>query len=161
MDLNVGDILAEIARELHLNGSPIVLQWNTVSSGTLPEPVDGTVPASALVPQTMTLPAFVHQVQATGVSSVRQFNEVEVGDLILDFEGNAPIPEAGVEHRPGDRRSEVRDLVFVVPLPGSSPERPQFKAYVAKEISEKLAQSWDATVQGRQLMRSVLVRVKT
>ena len=39
MDLNIGDILVQIARELHQNGSPIVLQWNTLSGGTLPDPV--------------------------------------------------------------------------------------------------------------------------
>ena len=151
MDLQVGDMLNEIARELHQNGTEILLQWNTLSSGTLPDPVDGTVPAAALVPQSKTLPAFVHQVQEAGRSSVRQFNEVEVGDLILDFAGDAPLPEVGAEPRPGGRRSEVRDLVFVV----------NGKAYVAKQIGEKLAQSWDVTVQGKQLFRTVLVRVMT
>ena len=98
-----------------------------------------------MVPQTKTLPAFVHQVQNAGSSSVRQFNEVEVGDLILDFLGDAALPEVG------SQRSEVRDLVFVV----------NGKAYVAKQIGEKLAQTWDVTVQGKQLFRTVLVRVAT
>lgn len=145
MDLGVGDILAEIARELHLNGSPIVLQWNTLSGGTLPDPVDGTIPASALTAQTATHHAFIHQIAMAGRSQVKQFNEVEEGDLILDFAPDVPLPEVG------GQRSGVRDLVFVV----------NGKPYVAKEISEKLAQSWDATVQGHRLMRSVLVRVKT
>ena len=138
MDLNIGDILAEIARELHQNGSPIVLQWNTLSGGTLPDPVDGTVPASALTAQTATHHAFIHQIAMAGRSQVKQFNEVEEGDLILDF-----APDVALDG--------LRDLVFVV----------NGKPYVAKEISEKLAQSWDATVQGQRLMRSVLVRVKT
>jgi hypothetical protein len=143
MDLQVGDMLNEIARELNQNGTQILLQWNVLADGQYPDPVDGAVPAAALVPQTMTLPAFVHQVQEAGRSSVRQFNEVEVGDLILDFEGDAQI-------------DGLRDLVFWVPLPGG-----QSKPYVAKEISEKLAQSWDATVGSQRLFRSVLVRVAT
>ena len=145
MDLQVGDVLNEIARELNQNGTEILLQWNTLSGGTLPDPVDGTVPAAALVPQTKTLPAFVHQVQDAGTSRVRQFNEVEVGDLILDFPGDAALSEVG------GQRSEVRDLVFVV----------NGKPYVAKQIGEKLAQTWDVTVQGKQLFRTVLVRVAT
>jgi len=145
MDLNVAEMLNEIARELNQNGTPILMQWNTLSGGTLPDPVDGTVPAAALVPQTKTLPAFVHQVQDAGTSRARLFNEVEVGDLILDFPGDAALPEVG------SQRSEARDLVFVV----------NGKAYVAKQIGEKLAQSWDVTVQGKQLFRTVLVRVAT
>jgi hypothetical protein len=143
MDLQVGDMLNEIARELHQNGTPILLQWNAVPAGAVPDPVDGSV--AGLVPQSKTLPAFVHQVQEAGRSSVRQFNEVEVGDLILDFPGDAALPEVG------SQRSEVRDLVFVV----------NGKPYVAKQIGEKLAQSWDVTVQGKQLFRTVLVRVAT
>ena len=145
MDLQVGDVLNEIARELNQNGTEILLQWNTLLGGTLPDPVDGTVPAAALVPQTKTLPAFVHQVQDAGTSRVRQFNEVEVGDLILDFPGDAALSEVG------GQRSEVRDLVFVV----------NGKPYVAKQIGEKLAQTWDVTVQGKRMFRTVLVRVAT
>ena len=143
MDLQVDDMLNEIARELHQNGTPILLQWNAVPAGAVPDPVDGSV--AGLVPQTKTLPAFVHQVQDAGRSSVRQFNEVEVGDLILDFPGDAALPEVG------SQRSEVRDLVFVV----------NGKPYVAKQIGEKLAQTWDVTVQGKQIFRTVLVRVAT
>jgi hypothetical protein len=145
MDLQVGDMLNEIARELHQNGTPILLQWNAVIQGATPDPVDGSLPAAALVARSKTLPAFVHQVQDAGRSSVRQFNEVEVGDLILDFPGDAALPEVG------SQRSEVRDLVFVV----------NGKPYVAKQIGEKLAQTWDVTVQGKQLFRTVLVRVAT
>ena len=141
MDLQVGDMLNEIARELHHNGTPILLQWNAVPAGAVPDPVDGSV--AGMVPQSKTLPAFVHQVQDAGRSSVRQFNEVEVGDLILDFPGDAAIdaPSGGA----------LRDLVFVV----------NGKPYVAKQIGEKLAQTWDVTVQGKQLFRTVLVRVAT
>jgi hypothetical protein len=45
-----------------------------------PDPVDGTVPASALTPQTATHHAFVLQIAMAGRSQVKQFNEVEEGD---------------------------------------------------------------------------------
>jgi len=73
--------------------------------------------------------------------------------LILDFPGDAAIDPPSLAASSG--AASARDLVFLVPIPGGQ------KAYVAKDIPEKLAQSWDVTVQGRQLMRSVLVRVKT
>ena len=149
MDLGVGEILAEIARELHLNGSPIVLQWNTLSGGTLPDPVDGTVPASALTAQTATHHAFIHQVAMAGRSQVKQFNEVEEGDLILDFAPDVAIDPPSLAASSG--AASARDLVFVV----------NGKPYVAKQIGEKLAQTWDVTVQGKQLFRTVLVRVAT
>jgi len=149
MDLQVGDMLNEIARELHQNGTPILLQWNAVIQGATPDPVDGSLPAAALVPQSKTLPAFVHQVQDAGRSSVRQFNEVEVGDLILDFPGDAAIDPPSLAASSG--AASARDLVFVV----------NGKPYLAKQIGEKLAQTWDVTVQGKQLFRTVLVRVAT
>jgi len=149
MDLQVGDMLNEIARELHQNGTPILLQWNAVIQGATPDPVDGSLPAAALVAQSKTLPAFVHQVQEAGRSSVRQFNEVEVGDLILDFPGDAAIDPPSLAASSG--AASARDLVFVV----------NGKPYVAKQIGEKLAQTWDVTVQGKQLFRTVLVRVAT
>jgi len=135
MNLNIGDVLAEIQRELNENGTGIVLQWNELPPNAVPDPVDGSV--AGLIPRTATLPAFVHQVQATGTSSVRQFNEIETGDLILDFNGEAAI-------------DGLRNLVFVV----------NGKPYVAKEIGEKLAQSWDVTVGNQRLFRSVLVKVQ-
>ena len=135
MNLNIGDVLAEIERELNENGTDVVLQWNELPPDAVPDPVDGSV--AGLIPRTVTLTAFVHQVQATGTSRVRQFNEVETGDLILDFNGEAAI-------------DGLRNLVFVV----------NGRPYVAKDIGEKLAQTWDVTVGNQRLFRSVLVKVK-
>ena len=149
MDLQVGDMLNEIGRELNQNGTEILLQWNVLAEGQYPDPVDGTVPAAALVAQSKTLLAFVHQVQDAGTSRVRQFNEVEVGDLLLDFAGDAAIDPPSLAASSG--AASAQDLVFVV----------SGKAYVAKQIGEKLAQTWDVTVQGKQLFRTVLVRVAT
>jgi hypothetical protein len=84
-----------------------------------------------------------------GRSQVKQFNEIEEGDLILDFAPDVAIDPPALAASSG--AASAQDLVFVV----------NGKPYVAKEISEKLAQNWDVTVQGRQLLRSVLVRVKT
>ena len=135
MNLNVGNMVNEIARELAHNGTDIGCAWNELPPGAVPDAVDGAV--DGLIPRTEIRKAFVHQVGTTNASSVRRFNEVEVGDLILDFAADAPL----------DGR---RDQVFSV----------NGKLYTAKEVGEKLAASWDVTVQGRQLFRSVLVKVK-
>ena len=135
MDLGLGDIANELARELAGNGTPICLTWAALAPGAAVDPVDGY--SAGWLAQTLTLAAFVHQVQPTGASAVRQFNEIEVGDLILDFAADAPL-------------DGKRGLVFWV----------SDKAYVAKEVGSRLAASWDVSVAGRQLLRSVLVKVK-
>ena len=68
---------------------------------------------------------------------MRQFNEVETGNIILDFAEDIAI-------------DGLSDLVFLI----------NGKAYVAKEIGERLAQRWDMTVGSQRLFRSVLVKVK-
>ena len=134
MHLSLGNIQNELARELAQNGTPIRLTWRTLRAGSTPDPVTG---AAVWDEQTSTLPALVHVVAAAGVSQVRQFNEIEVGDVILDFAGDADL----------DGKA---DLTFWV----------SGRAYVAKEIGARLAKTWDATVQDRQLFRSVLVKPK-
>ena len=135
MDLGLGDIQNELARELAGNGTPVRLHWEVLAPGATVDPVDGS--SDGWVAQMLTLPAFVHQVQPTGASAIRQFNEIEVGDLILDFAADAPL-------------DGKRGLVFWV----------SGKAYVAKEVGSRLAASWDVTVGGKQLLRSVLVKVR-
>jgi len=63
---------------------------------------------------------------------------VEIGDLMVDFPPDAPLD--GKEN-----------LVFTV----------KGQAYVQKEVSEKLAQSWDATLGDRRMFRTMLLRAKT
>ena len=137
---DTAEILNDVARVLGGAGpvkpTDVVLTWDEWPSNNTPDAVDGSRTGTP-TPATVTLPGLVHYVQL-GTSQVRQFNEVEVGDLLLDFVGDAAI-------------DGLRDLVFVV----------SGKPYVAKQIGEKLAQTWDVTVQGQQLFRTVLVRVAT
>lgn len=127
-------MLAEIRRELAHNGTPIDLEWRVPAAGAPVDPVDGV---TAWQEQRERIYGFVHQVQPAGASSVRQFNEIEVGDLILDLD-----PAAAIDGR--------TDLTF----------RVNGRAYVPKEIGSKLAMTWDATVAGQPLFRSVLVKAK-
>ena len=137
MDLGIPEILSDIAGELAQNGTPIVLTWNVWPTGSVPSPVDGSRPGTPTV-TTETQPAFVHFVPVAGHSSVRQFAEIEVGDVILDF---AP----DVDFRGRD------NLRFQV----------QGQWYVPKETGRKLAETWDVAVQGQNLFRTILVRKAT
>jgi hypothetical protein len=47
---------------------------------------------------------------AAGASTVRQFNEMKVGDLILDFPGDAAIDPPALAASCGT--ASARDLVF-------------------------------------------------
>jgi hypothetical protein len=137
MDLGIPDIQAEIAREIAQHGTPIVLTWDEWPADAAPSPVDGSR-AGTPTTGTQTVNAFVHYVPAAGQSSVRQFAEIEVGDVILDFADDVDL--AGKEN-----------LRFNV----------MGQLYVQKQIGEKLALAWDVTVQGVKLFRPVLVRKAT
>lgn len=137
MDLGIPEILSDIALELAQNGTSIGLTWDVWPDGVVPSPVDGSR-AGTPTQGTATLPAFVHFVQPAGQTSVRQFAEVEVGDVILDFAADVEL--AGKEN-----------LRFNV---GG-------QWYVAKQLGDKLATAWDVQVQDQKLFRSVLVRKAT
>ena len=137
--------VAQILHDAHriLGGSllpgvatPVVITWDVWPSGSVPDPVDGSHTGTR-AQGTMTVNGLVHTVQP-GTSKVRIFNEAEVGDLIVEFPADVPLD--GKEN-----------LVFTV----------KGQAYVQKEVSEKLAQSWDATLGDRRMFRTMLLRAKT
>jgi len=130
MDLCLAEIQNEIDRELAQNGTQVVLTWDVYAQA--PDPVTGD--RGTPTPGTLASPAFVHYV-APAVSSVRQFNEVQVGDVILDFASDVDL--AGKEN--------VRFNV-------------KGKLYVARKLSNELGAAWDVMVGGVQLFRTVLVR---
>jgi hypothetical protein len=133
MDLGIPGIAAEIAREIAQNGTSIILTWDTWPPGTLKSKVDGSRPVPA-TPATETVTAFVHYVQPAGQASVRQFAELEVGDVILDFPDNVDL-------------SGRENLRFNI---GG-------QLYTSKKVPDKLAATWDVMIQNRKLFRTVLL----
>lgn len=133
MDLGIAEIQNEIARELGQNGTGIVLTWDQWPADSVKDQVDGSRPGTP-TKMTATLPAFVHYVQVAGQSSVRQFAEVEVGDVILDFQADVNL--SGKENLRFNLKGQI---------------------YEPKQIGDKLAATWDVLVQGQQLFRTVLV----
>jgi hypothetical protein len=137
---DVAEIQNDVARVLGGAGpvkpTDIVLTWDEWPSNSTPDAVDGSrtgIPTAG----TVTLSGLVHYVQP-GMSQVRQFNEVEVGDVIVDFAADAAID--GKEN-----------LAFNI----------LGQCYVAKQVSEKLASSWDVAVGNEKIFRTVLLRKAT
>jgi hypothetical protein len=136
MRTNLPFILERMDLNLAESGTDVVLKWMATTGGT-PDPVTGAVIGGSSTPQSETVKAFVHFVQP-GTSAVKLFNEIELGDLIIDFGLNVTL-----EGR--------KQLGFEV----------AGLRYVQKDISEKLAASWDVIFQGQKLYRTVLCRRAT
>ncbi len=136
MRQNLSFIQHRMAINLAESGTDIVLTWNTWPDGTQRDAVTGAMQGTP-IPQTATVKGFVHYIQpATTVP--RLFNETEAGDCIIEVAPDAPLD--GKE-----------DLVFTI----------AGQKWVAKAISDQLATTWDATVRGQKLYRSVLLRKQT
>ena len=137
MRTNLPKILARQRVNRAVNGTAIKLTWTETAGGTV-DPLTKSVVGGTVTLRSETVKAFVHAVQIA-TSAVQQFNEFENGDLILDL-----APDVVLEGRDG--------LTFTLP---------NGEAWVAKKIGDRLGRTWDATVQGKQLYRSVLLRKAT
>lgn len=117
-------------------GTVLVVSWSEFSGTTIIDPVTrATIGTGSRVTKRMN--GFVHFVQI-GATAVKVFNEVEVGDVIVDLPGDAEV----------DGKVDLR-----FEIAGES--------YVPKVVSERLAKSWDAVVGGVRLSRTLLLRKAT
>ncbi|MGN6556225.1 MAG: hypothetical protein ACTHLW_21145 [Verrucomicrobiota bacterium] len=132
MRSNLDFIESRISENLEESGTDIVLKWQKFSGATTTDINGSKLGTSEEV--TETLKGFVHFVQIA-TSQVRQFNEVQVGDCIVDFAGDVAL----------DGKDSMRFFIAG-------------EQWEVKQLSAKLGQTWDAVVQGRRLMRSVLLR---
>jgi hypothetical protein len=132
MRSNLDFIESRIAENLAESGTDILLQWSEFSGATTTD-INGSTLGTSEV-RTETVKGLVHYPQIA-TSQVRQFNEVEAGDCIVDFAGDVAI-----DGKPG--------LRFVI----------AGETWEAKKLSDKLGRSWDVVAQGRRLVRSVLLR---
>jgi hypothetical protein len=137
MDLDLGWIMQECQLTLVENGTDVVVRWIATVGGTQ-DLTTGAIVGGTRSPQTETLKALVHTIPAASFTTVRLFNEIEVGDMILDFG-----PDVALEGR--------EQLSFEV----------AGIRYVQKEVSDRLAKSWDVIIQGQKLLRPVLVKKAT
>lgn len=140
MRTNLPFIQHRIAKNLAESGTDIVLTWREWPAGTTFDETTQSHVADDThqpIPKTATIKAFVH-FPNFAANQVKQFNEIETGDMILDV-----TPDADVDGKEG--------LVFSV---GGLD-------YVTKPVSDRLAKAWDVIFMGAKFLRPILLRRKT
>lgn len=119
------------------HGTNVTLRWVEQGGSTTVDVTTGAVLSAT--PATVweeTVRGMIHYVQPT-TGQVRQFEEVSVGDALLDLP-----PDTVVEGR--------TELEFVV----------DGQVWVQKRVSEKLRDYWDVFIGNTRLYRTVLVTLK-
>lgn len=117
----------------------VKVSWVEWGADAVANPVTGARTGSSVKGEG-TYRALVYSVPA--VSGVRVHGEIETGDVILDFLGDVPL--LGKD-----------GLVFDVVVDAASG---RVERYVPKNVSDKLASSWDVCAGGKRLLQPVLVR---
>ena len=153
MEFDMAMVVGEIGATLAGAGTDIQISWQAWPVGTTIDPVTQS-PVGPTVDGVLQLPwvrtqiarGMVHFPEPGANSSVRQFNEVEIGDCIIDFGQDVNLEgKLGLSFLMLDRQGQ--------PLDG--------QAWVPKPTSERLARTWGAVVQGVKLWRRVLLRKAT
>jgi hypothetical protein len=134
-----------IESSLEKAGTDVLVSWVGWPSGTPIDPVTQSKLGSP-VAMSMTVKAFLHFPQPPGNTAIRQFNEVEAGDCIADFHQDVEL-------------DGLDKLEFVFLDRDGDPIDNQ--KWVTKPTGEKLAQSWNAVIEGQRLLRPVLLRKAT
>lgn len=128
------DMARLMADKSNANVADVTIVWNTTDLGAVDPNLEGALPTAAL--QSGTWPALVHYVQPI-TSGLRQFAEIQVGDVILDFAFDADFPE----NAPGATvRIENNPAV-----------------YVQKAVGKDLLDAWDVTLGGQRAMKTLVV----
>lgn len=149
MSMVVGELGATLAGA----GTDVRITWQVWLAGTTVDavtqsPIGPTVDGIVQQPtiQTQIARGLVHFPEPGANSAIRQFNEVEIGDCIIDFGQDVNLEgKLGLSFLLLDRQGN--------PLDG--------QAWVPKPTSERLARTWGAVVQGVKLWRRVLLRKAT
>lgn len=123
-----------MALRMQRRGTSIRLDWVTLAN--VQEDPTTSAKLGTATPQTETVNGFFNYMNIAH-SNVRQFEEIEDGDAIIDIPANIVI-----EGREG--------LAFTI----------DGQVWVQKRVGEKLAQHWEVH-QGQRLYRTLLLRKQT
>ncbi len=158
MDFDLARIQSEIAEAIGGAGTDIQISWREWPAGTTIDPITQskigpTVDGEVLGPteRTMVVKGMIHFPEPRANSQVVQFNEIELGDCIVDFQENVALDA------PGGGPKEAVTLLFLdrqgKPIDGQK--------WVPKPTPERLAKTWGLIVCGVKLLRPVLLRKAT
>lgn len=130
---------------LAAQGTLLVVVW-TRRTGYVTHAATGAKLGGTSVLMSGTLPAFVQEEPAR--SGLRQHGEIAMGDLIVDCDPDAAVTLFDGQVESGVTSLEALDAPYFV-LHG--------RHYVQKSVGGRLAQSWDATLAGRRMERTLLL----
>jgi hypothetical protein len=143
--------------QLHLNGSGIdalagsdvLIYWMEAAGGELDE-ITGAIVGGSQTPLSGVLRAFAHEEPAR--SSLRQYLEIQEGDVILDVD-----PDGSITLLPPSTGTTNLDAIAAKGV------RFEWggKLYVQARIGERLAQKWSVMVADQRLHRTLLLRLAT
>jgi len=147
--MNVAFQRHRMRRNLLLEGSPLTVIWCEESGGFVDEPTGATISGTRTV-LSGTLHGFVQEEPARSV--VRQFGEIQTGDLIVDV-----LPDAEVSLFEGQTQSGTVALTAL--------DEPRFalhgRQYSQAKVGGELDALWDATLGGEKMERTLLLRRAT
>lgn len=119
-----------------VRGTPVLLRWVVYSGGTIDPGTGATVGGVATPVTAGPFNGLIHVMEAKSV--LRQFVEIEQGDMIVDFDPDVPL----------DGHDNLR---FVI----------DGQDYEQKELGGRLAQAWDVIIAGQRTLRTVLLKKAT
>jgi hypothetical protein len=127
-----------------VRGTNFLLSWVTYSGGTVDPGTNAVVGGTATAQTGGPYQGLVHLSEAKSV--LRQFVEIEAGDIIVDFPPTIAID--GLQNL----RFTMLDENFA-PIPD--------QVFEQKELGGKLAQMFDVVVAGNKSLRTVLLKKAT
>lgn len=130
-------IADRITENLEESGTDVVLKWKEFGAGVIQNPLDQSKTGVA-TDKTCGIKAFLHFIRERADSKVVMFNEIQVGDVIMDYDPCVTL--------------EGRDELRVV-IAGNE--------YVAKPIGPLLKNAWDVIQGNVRLFKTVLLRLAT
>ena len=131
--------------------SDVIVHWIETQGGALDE-TTGALVGGVETPVSGVLRALSSEQPARSV--VRQFAEIQAGDLLLDL-----APDPGVEVLPNPVLSGTVRLDDLAKKGVRFERGGQF--YVQKEVGEELARAWTVIVGNQEMMGTVLLRRAT
>lgn len=144
-------IKARLAQTVAGRGTVLTVYWETALGGAL-NPSTGALTGSAVTLFSGTLTALA--VETVPSYALRQFQEIQTGDLIVDCQ---PDPQVTL--------CAGQSISGTLPLSSLADSGVEFefngRLYAQAKITDKLADIWALTVQGVPVLGGLLLRRQT
>ena len=145
MDFDIGLIISEFGETLQASRTDVQISWKERPANPTIDPVTRSKTGTPVI-KTQLARGFIHFPEPRANSQVVQFQEIELGDCIVDFGQDVELD--GKE-----------GLMFLFLDHAGNPVDGQ--VWVPKPTSERLARTWGMIVAGVKIWRPVLLRKQT